>query len=137
MTSEQLAKPPIEQNVDLHDFSFTPIFRSELFRSSFHARATDAEWRAGVTLWLKSWDQLPSGSLPDDDIELCRLAELGRDKRSWKKIKTMALHGWYKCDDGRLYHRVVTEGILAAYRRRKSSSEKGKKRWQVIDGGKT
>ena len=30
----------------------------------------------GGTLWLKSWDQVPAGSLPDDDVDLCRLAEL-------------------------------------------------------------
>jgi hypothetical protein len=135
----QLPKPPIPTGVDLHDFSFTPIFRTQLFRSAFHARASDAEWRAGVTLWLKSWDQMPAGSLPDDDVELCRLAEFGRDQRTWKRVKAMALHGWYICDDSRLYHRVVAEGVLAAYARRKAASEKGKigasKRWPLIEGG--
>jgi hypothetical protein len=136
---DQLPKPPVPNGVDLHDFSFTPIFRTQLFRSTFHARSSDAEWRAGVTLWLKSWDQMPAGSLPDDDIELCRLAEFGRDQRSWKKVKGMALHGWYKCDDGRLYHPVVSEGVMAAYVRRRSAAEKGRlgsaKRWPVINGG--
>lgn len=136
---DQPPQPPIPSGVDLHDFSFTPIFRTQLFRSAFHARATDAEWRAGVTLWLKSWDQIPAGSLPDDDIELCRLAEFGRDQRTWKKLRPMALHGWYICADGRLYHRVVAEGVLAAYARRRAASDKGKigasRRWAVIDGG--
>ena len=135
----QRPKPPVPTGVDLHDFSFTPIFRTQLFRSAFHARATDAEWRAGVTLWLKSWDQMPAGSLPDDDVELCRLAEFGRHQRGWKKVREMALHGWYICDDGRLYHRVVAEGVIAAYARRKAASEKGKvgasRRWPVIEGG--
>jgi hypothetical protein len=138
-TETESPKPPIPAGVDLHDFSFVPVFRSQLFRSTFHARASDAEWRAGFTLWLKSWDQMPAGSLPDDDIELCRLAEFGRDQRGWKKVKQMALHGWYKCDDGRLYHRVVAEGVMAAYMRRRAASDKGKlgasKRWSVIEGG--
>ncbi len=95
----------------LQDFPHTPIFRSRLFGSSFHARTTDAEWRAGVTLWLKSWDQVPAGSLPDDDIELCRLAELARDLKTWKKLKAGALRGWVKCSDERLYHPVVAEGV--------------------------
>lgn len=99
---------------DLRDFPHTPIFRSRLFGSSFHARATDAEWRAGVTLWLKSWDQVPAGSLPNDDIELCRLAELARDVKSWKKIKDGAMRGWILCSDGRLYHPVVAEGVNTA-----------------------
>lgn len=96
---------------DLRDFPHTPMFRARLFGSSFHARATDSEWRAGVTLWLKSWDQVPAGSLPDDDIELCRLAELARDLKTWKKVREGALRGWGLCDDGRLYHPVVAEGI--------------------------
>lgn len=110
-----LPAPPIAPDVDIRDFAFTPIFRARLFGSSFHARASDAEWRAGVTLWLKSWDQVPAGSLPDDDIDLCRLAELGRDLKTWKKIKSGALHGWRKCSDDRLYHNVVAEGVNEAW----------------------
>ena len=98
----------------LQDFPHTPIFRSRLFGSSFHARTTDGEWRAGVTLWLKSWDQVPAGSLPDDDIELCRLAEL-RSVRAWRKVKTNAMRGWQLCADGRLYHPVVSIGVSRAW----------------------
>lgn len=68
-----------------------------------------------MTLWLKSWDQQPAGSLPDDDVELCRLAELGRDTKRWKKLKPMALLHWEAADDGRLYHRVVTEYVTTAW----------------------
>lgn len=106
------APPPLTPaGCDLRDFPHTPLFRSRLFGSSFHAQATDAEWRAGVTLWLKSWDQVPAGSLPENDIELCRLAELARDLKSWKKHKGGALRGWILCSDGRLYHPVVAEGV--------------------------
>jgi hypothetical protein len=103
--------PLTPDGCDLRDFPHTPIFRARLFGSSFHARATDGEWRAGVTLWLKSWDQVPAGSLPDDDIELCRLAELARDLKTWKKIKSGSLRGCIKCSDERLYHPVVAEYV--------------------------
>lgn len=106
-----LPQPMTQPGADLRDFPHTPMFRSRLFGSSFHARASDSEWRAGVTLWLKSWDQVPAGSLPDDDIELCRLAELARDIKTWKKVKDGAMRGWVLCADGRLYHRVVAEGV--------------------------
>ena len=109
--TDALPPPPVPAEADLRDFPFTPIYRARLFGSAFHARATDAEWRAGFTLWLKSQDQVPAGSLPDDDIELCRLAELGRDMRTWKKLRAGALHGWAKCSDGRLYHPVVSETV--------------------------
>lgn len=106
-----MTKPLTPAGCDLRDFPHTPLFRSRLFGSSFHARATDSEWRAGVTLWLKSWDQVPAGSLPDDDIELCRLAELARDLKQWRKVRAGALRGWALATDGRLYHPVVAEGI--------------------------
>jgi hypothetical protein len=107
----ELPDPPVPPDADLKDFPFTPIYRARLFGSSFHARATDAEWRAGVTLWLKSQDQVPAGSLPDDDIDLCRLAELGRDIKTWRKLKAGAMHGWNKHSDGRLYHQVIAEVV--------------------------
>jgi hypothetical protein len=106
-----LPPPMTPAGCSLQDFPHTPIFRSRLFGSSFHARVTDSEWRAGVTLWLKSWDQVPAGSLPDDDIELCRLAELARDLKGWKKLKAGALRGWVLCADKRMYHPVVAEGV--------------------------
>jgi len=109
-----LPAPLTPADSDLRDFPHTPLFRARLFGSSFHARATDGEWRAGVTLWLKSWDQVPAGSLPDDDIELCRLAEMARDLKLWKKTKAGALRGWTLCTDGRLYHPVVAEGVNTA-----------------------
>lgn len=124
--TEPFPDPPLPLDADLKDFPFTPIYRARLFGSSFHARATDAEWRAGVTLWLKSQDQLPAGSLPDDDIDLCRLAELGRDLKTWRKVRTGALHGWYRCNDGRLYHKVVAEVVAEQHLgklRRKWSTE--------------
>lgn len=118
MSTASLPAPLVPAEVDLRDFPFTPIFRARLFGSTFHARASDSEWRAGVTLWLKSWDQVPAGTLPDDDIDLCRLAELGRDLKTWRKLRAGALHGWFKCADGRLHHKVVAEGVMEAWERK-------------------
>lgn len=135
----ELPDPPVPSGSDLRAFPFTPIFRARLFSSRFHARVTDAEWRAGVTLWLKSWDQVPAGSLPDDDVDLCRLAELGRDLRTWAKIKTRALHGWFKASDGLLYHKVVAEGVNEALAKCSSHSKRGAKgaaaRWSSHSNG--
>ncbi len=131
--SADLPSPLVPAEVDLRDFPFTPMYRARLFGSAFHARASDAEWRAGVTLWLKSQDQVPAGSLPGDDVELCRLAELGRDSRTWNKIRARALHGWTACSDGRLYHAVTAEVVLEAWieklLQRKSSGAGNAKRW--------
>lgn len=110
-----LPEPLVAAEVDLQDFPFTPMFRAKLFGSSFHARVSDAGWRAGVTLWLKSWDQVPAGTLPDDEIDLCRLAELGRDLKTWRKLAKEALWGWFICADGRMHHKVVADGVNEAW----------------------
>lgn len=112
---DALPAPLVPACVDLRGFPYVPVFRARLFASEFHARCSDAEWRAGVTLWLKSWDQVPAGTLPDDDVALCRLAELGRDIKSWRKIRAGALRGWMRCADGLLHHAVVAEGVANAW----------------------
>ncbi len=134
MTEAKRALEPLTSaDCDLRDFAFMPLDIVRLFGSRFHAISSDAEWRAGVTLWLKSFHQVPAGSLPTDDIELCRLAELGRDLTSWEEIKSGALYGWVRCDDGRLYHPIVAEKANEAWKRKlaqRARSQKGNEaRW--------
>jgi hypothetical protein len=109
-----MTAPLVPPNADLGHFPWFPILRTRLFNSTFNAKATDTEWRAGVTLWIKSYDQLPSGSLPNDDTELWRLAEVKGNLRTWRRIKPMALHGWILCDDDRLYHPLISLIINSA-----------------------
>lgn len=143
-TAHDLPEPLVPADADLRDFTFMPIDIVRLFGSDFHAKASDGEWRAGVTLWLKSWHQVPAGSLPDDEIALARLAEFGRDIKAWKKVRDVALYGWRKCSDGRLYHRTVAEKAneawseRTAYRKRKAVREEAARiaaaaRWGKAD----
>lgn len=116
MTSETLPEPLVPAYVDLRGFPYMPIDIVRLFGSEFHAHSSDSEWRAGVTLWLKSFHQVPAASLPDDDIVLARLAEFGRDLRGWKKVKQGAMRGWILCRDGLFYHPVVAEKAMDAWK---------------------
>lgn len=110
--------PLTPADCDLQDFAFMPVDIVQLFGSEFHARVSDAGWRAGVTLWLRAWHQVPAGSLPDDDVLLCRLAELARDLRTWRKIRDEALWGWERASDGRLYHATVADKVNEAWDRK-------------------
>lgn len=135
-----MTEPLTPADCDLTDFAFMPLDVARLFASEFHAVAADGEWRAGVTLWAKSWHQVPAGSLPDDDTMLARLAEFGRDTRRWRKVRAGALRGWIKAEDGRLYHPVVAEKALEAWleklSQRLSSGAGNAKRWgQSFDPG--
>jgi hypothetical protein len=107
-------KPPplIPADTTIPRLPWVPIYADRLWESDFFAVATDAEFKAAFCLWLKSWNQTPPGSLPTDDRLLCRLAELGGSLAKWQKVKRIALRHWIECDDGRLYHPVVSEIIL-------------------------
>jgi hypothetical protein len=95
-----------------------------LFNSDFNATADDTAWRAGVTLWGKSWHQVPAGSLPDDDATLCHLAGLGRDHATWLRIKPLALRGFTAFSDGRIYHHYVCKMALGAHEERQRFEHK-------------
>ena len=55
---------------------------------------------------------MPAGSLPDDDVTLARLAGLGRDQRSWRRLKPAALRGFQLFGDGRHYHKTLCEKVI-------------------------
>lgn len=136
MTTASAPAPLTPPDCDLRDFACMFLDIVRLFSSDFHASATDAEWRAGVTLWGKAWHQVPAASLPADDAALARLAEYGRDIAGWQAVKAKALHGWTLANDGRLYHRVVAEKALEAWiaklGQRKSSEAGNAKRWRKV-----
>lgn len=127
--------PLTPADCDLRDFPRMMIDIPRLFASEFDAVASDAEWRFGVTLWLKSFHQVPAASLPDDDAQLARICGLGRDVKTWRKCRPVALRGWVKADDGLLYHPVVAEISLEAWldklTQRLSSGAGNASRWGV------
>ncbi|QBX37237.1 hypothetical protein E4M02_02510 [Brevundimonas sp. S30B] len=108
-----------------------------LFASTFNATASrnPLAWMIGHKLWYRSWHQVPAGSLPADPDDLCHLAELGFDRKSFDKAKALAMRGWVECEDGRLYHPVVCEVALESWqeklRQRLASGNGNGKRWGV------
>ena len=119
-----LQAPLTPADCDLRGYEFMPLFGTRLYTSEFNERANDAEFRAAHRLWWAAWQQCPAGSLPDNDDALCRYADLGRDTRAWKRVKEIALWGFVKCSDGRLYHPVLCEEAIIAYRKRVKARQK-------------
>jgi len=107
--------PLVPANVDLRDFQFMPLDCLRLRDSDLAAICSGDEFRAAVLLWCASWHQLPAASLPDDDAVLSQLAGYGRVVKEWKKVRSGAMRGWIKCDDGRFYHPVVAEKANEAW----------------------
>lgn len=116
--------PITAPDCDLRDFAFMPLDATRLLDSDLFALATGDEFKAAIALWCKAWTQIPAGSLPDDDRVLAHLSGAGA---KWKKVKDMALRGFLKCDDGRLYHPVVCEKANEAWGKKQSYRDRSKK----------
>lgn len=113
-----MTTPLVPADVDLRDFPYMPLDVVRLRDSRLVSHATGEGFRCAVLLWCVSWHQVPAGSLPDDDIQLAAYAGFGRALKEWKKNRADALHGWVKCEDGRLYHPVVAEKAREAWQSR-------------------
>lgn len=119
-----MIEPLTPADCDLRDFAFMPLDAARLLDSDLFALATGDEFKAALALWCKAWLQVPAASLPDDDRVLAHLSGAGS---RWKKVKDMALRGFVKCSDGRLYHRTVAEKANEAWGKKLSYRERSKK----------
>lgn len=120
-----MTTPLVPPHVDLRRLPWMRLDTGRLLDSDMFALSTGDEFKAAVALWCKSWSQMPAASLPDDDRVLAHLSGAGT---RWKKLRPMALRGWIKCDDGRLYHPVVAEQALAAWDERQAYQEREESR---------
>src|SRR5690606_12605511 len=106
-----------------------------LLGSELVALSTGDEFKAAVLLWCRAWKQRPACSLPDDDRVLASFAQVTAAK--WKKIRPMALRGFIKCSDGRLYHGVLAADALRAHKAAEQRREAIRKRWEKERGKDT
>lgn len=112
----ELSAPLTPADCDLRDFAFMPLDVLRLRDSDLAVKADGEAFRCAVLLWCASWHQVPAASLPDDDDVLAQLAGFGRVTKEWLRHREGALRGWVKCADGRLYHPVVAEKAVEAWR---------------------
>lgn len=113
--------PLVQAEVDLRGMSSFMLDVDRLLASELVALGTPEECWAATMLWCRAWKQVPAASLPDDDRVLAAFSGAGR---RWPKIREMALRGFVKCSDGRLYHKVLSEEANAAWKRRIAHHEK-------------
>lgn len=110
-----LPEPLTPPECDLRGMPFMPVDLVRLFDSDIYALSSGDEFKAAFTLWGKAFLQVPAGSLPTDDRILAHLSGAGSN---WRKVRDMALRGWIKASDGRLYHPVVAEKAREAWQAR-------------------
>jgi hypothetical protein len=90
-----LPDPLTPADCDLRGLEYMPLLGASVRQ---RLQRTRQRYRVPValTLWWAAWTQKPAASLPDDDAR-CVCADLGRDMRTWRKVKKVALHGFVKC----------------------------------------
>lgn len=75
-----------------------------------------------LLLWSEAWMQTPCGSLPDDDELIALILDMDDDE--FAKRRAVLMRGWWRADDGRLYHETITERVLAMMAKRRSDADR-------------
>ena len=112
MNVPAVLEPLVPPECDCSGLPFMPLEVGRLLDSDLMALSTGDEFKAALMLWCKSWAQAPAASLPDDDRILARWS--GATPSEWKQMREMALRGWVKCSDGRLYHPLIADLAVKA-----------------------
>ncbi|MBE0531040.1 MAG: DUF1376 domain-containing protein [Rhodospirillales bacterium] len=114
-------KPPVAARVDLRAFAFMPLVIAELFNSDTWLLACRHPFAAAacINLWGRAWHQVPAGSLPDDEALLAGYAGVP----DWAAVRDIALRGFVKADDGRLYHKKLCAKVKKAWAERRSYAD--------------
>ncbi len=123
--NDPLPPPPVPVDCDLTGFNFMPLDCIRLVQSDLTAISTGDEFKAAVVLWCRAWSNVPAGSWTDDDRVLAHAAGLAIPK--WKKVKPVAMRGWFKASDGRLYHPVVSQKAAEAWSHRERQRDRARK----------
>jgi 5-methylcytosine-specific restriction endonuclease McrA len=113
MNSADLPEPFVSADHDVSMLDGFMLNVKRLLASELFAVGTPEECWAAFMLWCRAWQQVPGGSLPNDERKLAGFSGAGP---RWKKIRENALHGFVLCSDGRLYHRFLCEEVKRAFK---------------------
>lgn len=115
-----LPPPLTPADCDLRGMQWMPLDTMRVLDSDLFLNSTGDEFKAAFALWCKSWQQVPAGSLPNNEKSLAGLSLA----KNWKKVRDVAMRGWILCSDNRYYHEVVAEKALEALPARKEFESK-------------
>jgi hypothetical protein len=87
-----------------------------------------------LMLWTVSWTQVPCGTLPDDDAVIA--VRIGLPVPEFKASKEVLMRGWWKANNGRLYHPVITEQVIGVMERKAKAAARQKGFRERQGGGK-
>jgi hypothetical protein len=128
LTLGQLPPPLVPSDVSLGGNDWFPLYHRRLLKSRWWRIASDVARSRNVDLWCHAFEELPAGSLPDDDLELADLAGFGRDMAAFVALKSEILAPWTLCNDGRWYHPALCEVVLEVWERTDERRRKERQR---------
>lgn len=124
--SSELPDPPYPADTEAGSFNLDVNVR-RFFGSTTWALTDGDVIGQCILTWFVSWDQVPCGSLPNNDEELA--VRLKCSKSFFDKHRSEILRGWNLHSDGRLYHPVITERVLKFLATRAAWKGRSKKRY--------
>lgn len=121
---------------DLSGNTWFPLHFTRLRESRWWRTASHLARSVNIDLWGRAYEQVPAGSIPDDDVDLAEWAGYGRDVAAWLKVKADVMAPWVLCSDGRWYHPTVCEMVLESWeklseRRQKERVRKAEQRSRI------
>jgi hypothetical protein len=126
VSSAELPDPPYPPDTRVNGWRFE-LDVERIKRSDTWVMASP-DWRPWLLMvWMTAWDQRPAGSLPADHAVIA--AHIGMDSRVFSAHADILLRGFVAHRDGRLYHPVVVDQVLALLDRREQERER-KARWR-------
>jgi hypothetical protein len=102
-------EPPISSDANVRSIADMPLAVETIF--AFAKEVSLQVLGAAMLLRCWAWHQVPTGSLLDNDEALAAMVGLRRDV--WQRLRALALDGFARCSDGRLYHHGIVERALA------------------------
>jgi len=122
MSDENDRHPPYPPDVKFKGWRLE-LDMEQVAQSDTWALAKPSQRPWLLMLWAVAWQQVPCGSMPDDD-ELVA-AKLGLKEEEFKTMKRSLFRGWWLASDGRLYQETLTSRVLDMIDKRESA--KGRK----------
>jgi hypothetical protein len=111
----ELQQPPYPADTSAKGWRFE--LDHEKIRKSDTWAITPREIRPWLLLlWMVAWEQVPCGSLPNNDILIVARLEIA--PKVFAKHRAAIMSGWYLADDDRLYHDTITLRVLEMLKKR-------------------
>ncbi|MRI56772.1 DUF1376 domain-containing protein [Methylobacterium sp. DB1607] len=121
--------PLVPADVAFPSYTWAPLDIKVITEGDLSYLSGDG-FKAAITLLMKSWQEKPAASLPNDPKKLAAHCGFGRSPAAldlWEAVKDEALSDFTLCSDGRWYSRTLTPHAIEAWESRQQQIARTKK----------